>query len=72
MSDDQTMGARLDDLEIMVAHHARTIEELSGELARSFETIERLQRKLSTLSERFEALEDVATPRPEITKPPHY
>jgi SlyX protein len=62
----------IEDLEIMVAHQAQTIEELSEELRRAFETIERIQRALKALGERFEALEAVATPKAEVTKPPHY
>ncbi|MEC5325149.1 MULTISPECIES: SlyX family protein [unclassified Aurantimonas] len=73
MSEKQAeISERIQDLEIMVAHQAQTIEELSEELRRAFETIERMQRSLKSLGHRFDTLEEVATPGPENTKPPHY
>ncbi|MCE7030461.1 SlyX family protein [Jiella avicenniae] len=36
-------GPRIEDLEVMVAHQARTIDELSEELTRAVRMIERLQ-----------------------------
>lgn len=63
---------RIQDLEIMAAHQAQTIEELSEELRRAFEAIEKMQRALTSLGHRFDALEEIATPKPKITKPPHY
>jgi len=73
MSEKQAeISERVQDLEIMVAHQAQTIEELSEELRRAFETLERMQRSLKSLGHRFDALEEVATPGPENTKPPHY
>jgi len=63
---------RIEDLEVMAAHQAREIQELSDELARAFETIKRMQRTIQTLAERIGAVEEVALPKPEATKPPHY
>ena len=63
---------RLVELEIQIAHQSRTIEELSGEMARQGAELDRLRKTMKALAERFLALEEVATPRPEITKPPHY
>lgn len=63
---------RLVELEIQIAHQNRTIEELSGEMARQGAELDRLRKTMKALAERFLALEEVATPRPEITKPPHY
>ncbi|MBC8129921.1 MAG: SlyX family protein, partial [Rhizobiaceae bacterium] len=48
------------------------IEELSDELCRQGETVDRLQKAVRQLGERFQALEDTATPRADVTKPPHY
>lgn len=67
-----TEPSRVDDLEVLVAHQSRTIEELSDELRRQGETVDRLQAALRQLGERFQALEDTATPHAEATKPPHY
>ncbi|MBP0618044.1 SlyX family protein [Jiella mangrovi] len=65
-------GPRIEDLEVMVAHQARTIEELSEELTRAFRMIERLQHLTQALGERLGAVEDVAIPKPQQQKPPHY
>ena len=63
---------RLVELEIQIAHQNRIIEDLSGEVARQGQDLVRLQKATKALAERFLELEEVATPRPEITKPPHY
>ena len=63
---------RLVELEIQIAHQNRVIEDLSGEVARQGQDLARLQKAMKALAERFLALEEVATPQPEITKPPHY
>ncbi|WP_185984687.1 SlyX family protein [Aureimonas mangrovi] len=63
---------RIVELEAAIAHQGVAIEELSDEVRRQGQVIDRLEKTLRELAERFLALEDVATPRPEITKPPHY
>lgn len=63
---------RIAALEMTIAHQARTVDELSAELARAFDRLERQEKTLKELAERFLALEETATPRPEITRPPHY
>ncbi|MBO0903213.1 SlyX family protein [Jiella sonneratiae] len=65
-------AARIEDLEVMVSHQARTIDELSEELTRAFRMIERLQQLTQALGERLGAVEEFALPKPEATKPPHY
>ena len=67
MSDD-----RLTALEIRAAEQDRTIEELSAEIAGQWKTIERLQKKLDALAERFLALEEQTAPDIPVTKPPHW
>lgn len=59
-------------LEIRAAEQERTIEELSGQIAEQWKVIERMQRKLDTLTTRFLALEEQAAPDVPITKPPHW
>lgn len=59
-------------LEIRAAEQERTIEELSGQIAEQWKVIERMQRKLDTLTSRFLALEEQAAPDVPITKPPHW
>ncbi|WP_062017002.1 SlyX family protein [Aureimonas sp. AU4] len=63
---------RLTELEIRLAHQERAIEELSGELARQGQALDRTERTLRQLAERFLALEEAAAPAPEATRPPHY
>ena len=67
MSDD-----RLPKLEMLAAEQERTIEELSGQLAEQWKLIERMQKKLDTLTERFLALEERTAPDIPVTKPPHW
>lgn len=63
---------RITELEILVAHQVRTIDELSAMVAEQWKVIDAMRMKLDTLSERFMAVEDNALGRPEITKPPHW
>ena len=72
MSDTPDEQDRIEDLEVMAAHQAQTIDELSDQLRHAFEAIDSLQRSVTVLTERLQSVEDVAVPRPEVTKPPHY
>ena len=63
---------RLTTLEIRAAEQEKTIEELSGQLAEQWQTIERLRKKLDTLTDRFLVLEEQAAPEVPVTKPPHW
>ncbi len=63
---------RLIALEIRIAEQEHTIDDLSGQLAEQWKTIDRMQRKLDTLTERFLALEEQAAPDIPVTKPPHW
>lgn len=70
MSDET--GDRLTALEIRYAEQERTIADLSDQLAEQWKTLERMQRKLDALTERFLALEESAAPEIPVTKPPHW
>ena len=63
---------RLIALEIRSAEQEHTITELSDQLAQQWKVIDRLQKKLDVLTERFLALEEQATPAAPVTKPPHW
>jgi SlyX protein len=63
---------RLTTLEIRIAEQERTIEELSEQVADQWQVIERQQKKLDALTDRFLALEEQAAPAHEATKPPHW
>ena len=67
-----TTADRLTALEIRAAEQEKTIEELSGEIAEQWKVIERLQKKLDALTDRFLALEEHAAPPIEASKPPHW
>lgn len=68
MSNDERLVA----LEVRAAEQEKTIEELSGQIAEQWKVIDRLQKKLDALTERFLALEEQATPEIQATKPPHW
>lgn len=72
MSDNGKDGDRLVALEIRAAEQEKTIEELSGQLAEQWKVIDRLQKKLNALTERFLELEEQASPEIPVTKPPHW
>ncbi|MEO9613631.1 MAG: SlyX family protein [Nitratireductor sp.] len=59
-------------LEMIVAEQERTIEDLSSEVAAQWKTIERLQKQLDRLTQRFLALEEQTAPEVPVTKPPHW
>lgn len=63
---------RLTTLEIRTAEQERTIEELSTQIAEQWKVIERLQKKVDALTERFLALEERSAPDIPVTKPPHW
>lgn len=63
---------RLTTLEIRAAEQEKTIEELSGQIAEQWKVIERMERKLAVLTDRFLALEEQAASDVPVTKPPHY
>lgn len=63
---------RLTALEMHAAQQEKTIDELSAQIAGQWATIEKMQRKLDTLTERFLALEEQSAPDIPITKPPHW
>lgn len=63
---------RLTVLEIRNAEQERTVAELSEQLAAQWKTIERMQKKLDLLTERFLALEEQTMPETPVTRPPHW
>lgn len=65
------MSDRIDALEETAAHQGRTIDELSQELRRQGDLIERLRAELLTTREQMMRVED-AIDGPVHEKPPHY
>jgi SlyX protein len=72
MSETRTPGERFRALEELTAHQARTIDELSAEMAVQGEQMRRMQKRLDAMAERFMALEESVTPPAEATRPPHW
>ena len=69
---DDTQAARIARLEEHAAHQAKTIEELSDQLAEQWRVVDQLRTKLDRLTERFLTLEAGSLEAPAITRPPHY
>jgi SlyX protein len=63
---------RVTQLEIIVAEQEKTIEELSAQIAGQWRAIEKMQRKLDALAERFATLEEQTAPDIPVSKPPHW
>lgn len=66
------MKERIEALEAAVAHGERTIEDLSAELRRQGELVDRLMLELTRQRERVGELADAVEGPHEATKPPHY
>jgi len=67
-----TEDDRIIALEEMVAHQAKTIDELSDQLAEQWKAVDRMRRTLEALRERLIGLEERTTEAAPVTKPPHY
>ncbi|MGC4024629.1 MAG: SlyX family protein [Mesorhizobium sp.] len=65
-------SSRVVHLEVRAAEQERMIEQLSEQIAEQWKVIDRMQKKLDALTERFLALEEQAAPGHEVTKPPHW
>lgn len=59
-------------LEMRAAEQERMIEDLSTQIAEQWKVIDRLEKRLSALTERFLTLEGQTAPGHESTKPPHW
>lgn len=73
MSDmNETDADRITRLEETIAYQAKTIDELSEQIADQWKVVEQTRAKLDRLTERFLSLEESSLEAPAITKPPHY
>lgn len=70
---DPAVEARLDALEMRVAHHEATIDDLNAALTAQWDRIDRLQREIALLREQLrEADAPTVTGIPPDPPPPHY
>ena len=63
---------RITDLEMLAAHQAQAIEDLSAMVAEQWKVIDAMRKRLDEISERFHSVEETALGRPENAKPPHW
>ncbi|WP_339332823.1 SlyX family protein [uncultured Maricaulis sp.] len=66
-----TLQARIEALEIHVAHQDKTVEDLNAVILDQRDALDRLTRRVNIMLTRLEELE-AAAPAPEVKKPPHY
>jgi len=65
------LAARLDALEIRIAHQDQTIDELNLTMTAQWKVIDALTRKLNLLEEQARSGSQIADPGTEAP-PPHY
>jgi len=63
---------RIVALEEMVAHQAKTIDELSDQLSEQWKVVDRMKRALELLGERLVGMEERTSEAAPVTRPPHY
>ncbi|MBW8732894.1 MAG: SlyX family protein [Asticcacaulis sp.] len=64
--------ANAEDRIVALEDQAKTIDELSDQLAEQWTTIDRMRRALERLGERLIGLEDRSGEAAPVTRPPHY
>ncbi len=70
MSDQES---RITQLEEVIAYQARTIDEMSDQMAAQWKVVEETRSRLERLIERFMVIEEGAFEAPGANvKPPHY
>lgn len=70
--DNNDLNERLNRIEEAFAHHDTTVHDLSGEIAKQWQTLEGLVRHMSEIEEKLQTIEDAGpTPAADV-KPPHY
>ena len=71
MTDFETFSARIDGLEMRLAHQDRTIEDLNAAITAQWKQIDALTRQIAQLRKRLQEAEANA-PGPANERPPHY
>ena len=63
---------RLDDLEVLAAHQARTIDDLNDVIVQQGRVIAELRRRIEVLTKRFADAEAQLAEMTPVEKPPHW
>jgi SlyX protein len=71
MTDTDALGARVDALEMRVAEHERTIEDLNATILGQWKEIEALNRHIARLGAQMREIEGDLPSEPD-RPPPHY
>lgn len=66
------LESRIEQLEIDLAHANHTIDELNTVVIEQGKQIDRLTRKLISMTDQVEELIDNVLPGHHVEKPPHY
>lgn len=65
-------AARIDALEMRIAHQERVIEELNATVTGQWKEIETLRRQVERMADRLQQVADNAAPNAPEPPPPHY
>ena len=73
MTDTSQDSARIDELEIRLAHQEQTIEDLNAAITAQWKLIDKLEREISRLTDRLaDAEQSIADALPVERPPPHW
>jgi len=69
---DGEITARIEALEVRIAHQDRTIEDLNALVTDQWRRIESLTKQMERMAERLQRVEDTSPPDAPDPPPPHY
>lgn len=69
---DGEITARIEALEVRIAHQDRTIEDPNALITDQWRRIESLTRQIERMAERLQRVEDTSPPDAPDPPPPHY
>jgi SlyX protein len=72
MREDESLGARIDRLEMRIAYQHEIIEDLNETITAQWKQIDWLTRQIAQLVERVQEAEHKAGSAPSSERPPHY
>lgn len=72
MSQSVPPGARIEALEVRIAHQERVIEDLNKSVTDQWKQIDGLTKQVARMADRLQRLEDNAPSSDAAEPPPHY